>query len=100
MITIANPIAYSRNDIRSPSPLESAAALPYSERNENKQGLPVLCVCRARRFRLVDQLLKKRAVMNHSLAQVFGAGLPLRLTNRGLVGCTVICENQWIIHRN
>jgi hypothetical protein len=49
---------------------------------------------------LADQLLKKRPVMNHGLPQVFGAGLPPRLTKRGLVGCTVIFENQWMIHRD
>jgi hypothetical protein len=36
--------------------------------------------------------------MNHGLAQVFGAGLPVRLTKRALVGRTVILENEWMIH--
>jgi hypothetical protein len=37
--------------------------------------------------------------MNHGLAQVFGAGLPPRLTKRGFVGRAVIFENQWMMHR-
>jgi hypothetical protein len=57
-----------------------------------------LRVLSTRRLWLADQLLKKRPVMNHGLAQVFGAGLPPRLTKRALVGCTVIFENQWMIH--
>ena len=56
------------------------------KRNRNEYCRRALCVRRARRFRLVDQFLKKRAVMNHGLAQVFGGGLALRLTN-----CTFWC---------
>jgi hypothetical protein len=36
--------------------------------------------------------------MNHSLAQVFGAGPPLLVPKRALVGCAVIFENPWVIH--
>jgi hypothetical protein len=59
-----------------------------------------LCVLWTRRFWFADQLLKKRAVMNHGLAQVFGAGLPTCLTKRASVGGAVILENQWMIHRD
>jgi len=48
--------------------------------------------------RLADQFLEKRPVMNHSLAQVFRSGLPARLAKRDFVGCTVVFENQWMIH--
>src|SRR5579862_2761318 len=45
------------------------------------------------------QFLKKRSVMNHGLAQVFRAGLPVRrAAKRGLVGSTVIFEDPWMIH--
>jgi hypothetical protein len=52
----------------------------------------------ARWLWLADQLFKKRAVMNHGLAQVFGAGLPAFLTKSALVGSTVIFEDQRMIH--
>src|SRR5580698_7406915 len=42
---------------------------------------------------LADEFLKKGAVMNHDLAQVFGAGLALRAAKSALVGCTIIFEN-------
>lgn len=41
---------------------------------------------RSRCLRLIDQLFKKSPIMNHGLAQVFGAGLPPRLTKRTFVG--------------
>jgi hypothetical protein len=38
--------------------------------------------------------------MNHGLPQFFGAGLSLRLTNCGVMGCAVIVKNQWMIRRD
>src|ERR1051326_3459829 len=38
--------------------------------------------------------------MDHCLAQVFGVGLPLRLTNRDCMGRPVIFHNQWMVHGN
>ena len=38
--------------------------------------------------------------MNHGLTQIFCAGLPLRLKKRAFVGCTVIFENERMIHRD
>jgi hypothetical protein len=49
---------------------------------------------------LADQLQKKRPVMNHCLAQVFCAGLPLRMAKRDSVGCPVIFHNLWMVHWN
>ena len=47
---------------------------------------------------LADEFLKKRSVMNHDLAQVFGAGLPLRAAKRALVGGAIVLENLWMIY--
>src|ERR1700677_4949307 len=55
-------------------------------------------ILRTRRLWLADQLLKKRSVVNHGLAQVFGTCLPPRLKKRALVGRTIIFENQRVIH--
>src|ERR1700730_1639757 len=68
-----------------------------SKRIEDGQELRVLWMCR---LWLADQLLKKGPVVNHGLAQVFGASLSPRLTKRALVGCPVIFENQWMAHRD
>jgi hypothetical protein len=38
--------------------------------------------------------------MNHGLAQILRACQSLGLTNRGVVGCTIIIENQWMIRRD
>jgi hypothetical protein len=38
--------------------------------------------------------------VNHSLTQIFCAGLPLRLKESAFVGCTVILENERMIHRD
>src|SRR6202030_3369309 len=54
----------------------------------------------ARHLWLCNQLLKQRAVVNHSLTQIFYAGLPLRLKKRACVGCTVVFENERMVHRD
>jgi len=47
-----------------------------------------------------DKFIKKRAVMNHGLAQFFCAGLAVRLAKGDGVGRPVILENQRIAHRD
>ena len=54
----------------------------------------------ARHLWLSNQFFKKRSVVNHSLPQIFCAGLTLRLKERALVGCTVVFENERMIHRD
>ena len=49
-------------------------------------------------FRLADQLLKKGPVMDHGLAQVFRAGLPLRLAKCDFVGRPIVVQDQWMVH--
>jgi hypothetical protein len=44
------------------------------------------------------QFLEKRPVMNHGLAQIFGAGLPARLTKRASMRRAIIFDNQRMIH--
>jgi hypothetical protein len=38
--------------------------------------------------------------MNHGLAQILRACQSLGLTNRGVVGCTIIIKNQRMIRRD
>jgi hypothetical protein len=59
-----------------------------------------LCALRARHLWLSNQFLKQRAVVNHSLTQIFCTGSTLRLKKRAFVGCTVIFENERMIHRD
>jgi hypothetical protein len=59
--------------------------------------LRALC---ARHLWLCNQLLKQSAVVNHRLAQIFGAGLPLRLKKCAPVRRTVIFENERMVHRD
>jgi hypothetical protein len=49
-------------------------------------------------LRLADQLPKKGPVMDHCLAQVFCARLPLRLAKRDFVGFSIILHNQRMVH--
>jgi hypothetical protein len=53
-----------------------------------------------RQLSLANQFLKKSAVMDHRLAQVFGAGLTLSLTERDIVGRTVILKDHRVVHRD
>jgi hypothetical protein len=59
--------------------------------------LPALCACH---LWLSDQFFKQSAVVNHSLTQIFCAGLALRLKKRAFVGCTVVLENERMVHRD
>jgi hypothetical protein len=68
-----------------------------SQRVGGRQNLRVLGTCR---FWLAHHLFKKRAVMNHGLAQIFGAGLSLCLTDRRGMGPSVIIENQRMVRRD
>ena len=51
-------------------------------------------------FRLADQFLKERPVMNHRLPQVLSRGLTVSLANRDFVGFTVIIDHKGMVHRN
>src|SRR5580704_17548118 len=54
----------------------------------------------ARDLWLADKLFKESPVVDHCLAQLFGAGLPKRLPHRDAVTGAIIFHNQWMIHRN
>src|SRR5271154_3590762 len=51
-------------------------------------------------FRLPDEFLKKSPVMNHRLAQFFGARSSQCLARRDCVSSPVIFRHQWMIHGN
>src|SRR6202035_2634171 len=44
------------------------------------------------------ELIKKLAVMNHRLAQIFRSGLATRTAGRDFMRGPVIFHNQWMVH--
>ena len=62
-----------------------------------EEGRELRALC-ARQFRLADQFLKERPVVNHCLAQLFGTGLPPRLAKRYFMAGSVILHDLWMIH--
>ena len=51
-------------------------------------------------LRLADQVLEKRAVMNHRFAQVFGAGACLRVPQGDLMPFAVVLDDGWMLDGN
>ena len=51
-------------------------------------------------FRVRDEFVKQRPIMNHCLTQIFRACLTPRLAKGGLVCRTVMVQNQRVVHRD
>ena len=65
--------------------------------SKRKRGL-CSCGLGASHLGLADKLVKERPVMNHCLAQVFGAGVAAGVAESDFMPGAIAFDNKWMIH--